>query len=347
MSFRPSIVRFLVTAALFGTLLLASVPAASAVTREDLGPNDEPTGLVIVSPFRIEQDVEPGRRQTIEMTLTNDSENPVDVTIAPTDLEASADPRNFVDKTEDGEFGAGDWLVPEITDDRLEPWEKVTFDLVIDPPADAPVGTNLAGLTIDTANAEGAPGTLDQRTAAQRAEALVQVFLTVPGPVEHDLRILDVDVRDTLVLGSQRFVVWEIVFRNQGTVNEHVSGTVDIRSIFGNSAHRERIEETIVLRGSTRRHRVIWRDLPWVGAFTPEVRVRGDDAKRIEATGERVIVFPWWLPLVIVALVVLPALWLWWRRRQEWKLYMDDEGDGWDEDGSYYDEHDGGRVPGV
>jgi hypothetical protein len=322
-------------------VLASPVAAEAKVMRKDLGPNDDSTGLVIVSPFRIEQDVQPGVRQSVEMTLTNDSDQPVDITATPTDLEASADPRNFVEKVENGEYGAGDWLIPEVTDERLEPWEQIKFNLVIDPPADAAVGTNLAGLSIDTALAEGAPGTGDQLSGALRAEALVQIFLTVPGPIKHDLRIVDVDVRDTLVLGSQRFVVWDITYRNAGTVNEHVSGSVDIQSIFGNSAHRERLAESLVLRGSSRTHRLIWRDLPWVGAFTPNVKVRGDDARTIRATGERVIVFPWWLPLVIGALIVLPAIWLWWRRRQEWKLYLDDE--SWDEGSEFYEE-DSGRI---
>lgn len=330
-----------VTMLVLGALLATAVAPASAsaeVNRRILGPNDEATGLVIVSPFRIEEDVEPGVRESITMTLTNDSDKTVDVTASPTDLEAAADPRNFVDQVEDGEFGAGDWLVPEIVHERLQPWERIEFELVIDPPLDAPVGTNLAGLSIDTAVAEGAPGTEDQRTGVLRAEALVQVFLTIPGPVRHDLRVVDVDVRDTLVLGSQRFVVWDVTYRNAGTVNEHVSGTFEVRSIFGNAAYRERISESLVLRGSTRTERIVWRDLPWVGAFTPHLRVRGDDAQLIRASGERVVVFPWWLPIIIGLLLAAPVAWLWWRRRQEWKLYLEDEGydDGaeWDDDPS-------------
>lgn len=328
-------------ALLASTLLAILLPSASqaAVERRILGPNDDATGLVIVSPFRIEEDVEPGVRESITMTLTNDSDKVVDVTVDATDLEAAADPRNFIDQVEDGEFGAGDWLVPEIVHDRMQPWERVQFELVIDPPLDAPVGTNLAGLTIDTAVAEGAPGTEDQRTGVLRAEALVQVFLTVPGPVKHDLRVVDIDVRDTLVLGSQRFVVWDVTYRNAGTVNEHVTGTFEVRSIFGNAAYRERIEESLVLRGSTRTERIVWRDLPWVGAFTPQMRVRGDDAQLIRASGERVVVFPWWLPIAIGLLLVAPAVWLWWRRRQEWKLYLEDDGfedgQGWDDDPSH------------
>lgn len=320
------------------TLALLAIPAsAAALERTERNTNGEPTGLVAVQPARIELDVVPGTRQVVRMTLVNDADFEVDVTVTPTDLEAAADPRNFVDKTEDGEFGAGDWLFPEITHERLKPWELIEFDLVIDPPLTAAVGTNLAGLTVNTAPAKGVPGTEDQQTGLLSVEALVQVFLTVPGPVKHDLRIEDVDVRDRLVLGGQRFVVWDVTFRNAGTVNEHVTGSIDIRSIFGNSAHRERIDETIVLRGATRQHRLIWRDLPWVGAFTPNVTVRGDDAKKVTAVGERIVVFPWWIPVVFLVLVATPMAWIWWRRRQEWRLYLDDQLDDELGDADWYD----------
>jgi hypothetical protein len=330
--------RALLCLALGVTALLATPSSASAkVERVKLTPKEDASGLVIITPFRIEEDVEPGVVERIEMTLTNDSDKAVDLTLTPTDIQAASDPRNFVEKTEDGEFGAGDWLEPELKDLRLEAWEQITFDLVINPPADAPVGTNLAGISVISATASGKVGAeeVDESTGMFRAETLIQVFLTVPGPVEHDLRILDVDVRDTFVLGSQRFVVWDVKFRNGGTVNEHVSGNLDVRSIFGNRAHREPIPENLVLRGSTRTQRVIWRDLPWVGAFTPQVRVRGDDAKLISADGERVVIFPWWLPVAIALALILPAIFLWWRRRQEWKLYVEDEEwsdtDYWDE----------------
>lgn len=311
------------------TLLALTNPssASAQVKRTMLSPNDDASGLVIISPFRIEEDVEPGVPERIEMTLTNDSDKAVDLTLGSTDIAAASDPRNFVEKTEDGEFGAGDWLQTEVKDIRLQAWEQVTFDLTVTPPVDAPVGTNLAGITVISSGASGKVGAeeVDESTGLFRAETLIQVFLTIPGPVRNDFRIVDVDVRDTFVLGSQRFVVWDVTFENRGTVNEHVSGSLDVRSIFGNRASRETIPQSLVLRGSKRIQRVIWRDLPWVGAFTPEVRVRGDDAKLKTATGERVVIFPWWLPVAILLSILLPALLLWWRRRQEWKLYVDEE----------------------
>jgi hypothetical protein len=331
---RTTAIRRHLHALLLGTIavLVLGLPAAASaeVVRTVLEPSEDPTGRLFISPGRVEQDVEPGVRQTITIELTNDSDGPFDVTLRATDLGQSTDPRSVAAQTEDGEFGAGDWLTPEVTDLRIEPFEKVEFDLVIDPPVDAPVGTNMAGLVVDSTIAEGEIGTADSDSMF-RVEGLIQLFLTVPGPVEHDLRIVDVEARDTFLSRGQRFVVWDITFANRGTVNDHVTGTVAIESIFGNVAHREKIENLLVLRGGERTTRVVWRDVPFVGAFTPNVTVRGDDAEPTSATGERVIILPWWIPVLIALLVVMPAIWLWWRRRQDWKRYLDEGDEEWDD----------------
>lgn len=320
--------RTILTGTLLSLALTASagLPSAHArVDREIRQVNPDPSGLVYVSPFRLEEDVEPGVRRVIRLGLTNDSPDTVDVTITPTDLGPASSPQAVAEKTEDGEFGAGDWIRPEVTDERLQPWEHIELDVVIDPPIDAPVGTNLAGLSVSSSPATGKPGAGDFENPVVVVDALVQVFLTVAGPVEHDLRIVDVDLRDKVVIGNQRFVVWDLTFQNDGTVNEHASGSIDIRSIFGNTAHREPVQSYIVLRGSKRTVRVVWRDLPWVGVFHPEARIRGDDARLVEANGPSVWVLPWWLPVVLVVTIVGPFVAMWWRRRREWRMYLDDD----------------------
>jgi hypothetical protein len=310
--------------------------ASAAVERTQNPETENPSGLLVVTPDRVDRDVIPGQRTEIEIEVFNDDTEPVDISILTSDLGPSSDPQSIAERTEDGEFGAGDWLVPEIEDARLEPFEEIHFVVVVDTPVNAPIGTNLGALTVRGSAATGEVGAEDGGGALQ-VDAVIQFFLTIPGPVEHDLRITDVDTRDTLILGSQRFAVYDVTFKNDGTVNEHVSGRFDVRSVFGNSAFRANIKELIVLRGSSRTTRIIWRDLPWVGAFTPTVRVRGDDARLITEEGERLVIIPWWLPIVFILVIALPPLWLWWRRRQEWKLYMEDDEhdlayDGWEDE---------------
>ena len=308
--------------------------ASAKVEYEQRNEPTDPSGLMVVSPSRIEQDIQPGVKTTVTLSVYNDHDEPIDFSISSTDLGPASSPRSVASKVEDGEFGAGDWLTSEVTDGRLEPFQAVTFNVVVDPPLTAPIGANLAGISVRGAPAAGPVGAADD-TGFLEVNALVQTFLTVPGPVEHDLRVVDVDARDTFVLGNRRFVIWEVLFENRGTVNEHVSGSINVKSIFGNTAHRQKIDDLLVLRGAKRSTRVVWTDLPVVGSFTPEVRVRGDDARLVTQTGERVTLMPWWLPPLIIALFVLPVVWLWWRRRQEWKLYLEDEewdGQEWDDD---------------
>jgi hypothetical protein len=319
---------------LVGALLTTPATASAQVKRERRNPSTTPSGLLIVTPGRIEDDVVPGQRTTSQVEVFNDSDKAVDISVGTTDLGPASDPHSVADETENGEFGAGDWLTSEITDDTLQPFEAVKFNVVIDPPTTAPVGTNLGGLVVHGAAAKGAPGTADN-PGSVRVDGLLQVFLTVPGPVKHDISVDYVKVRDKILIGSTRVAVWDITFRNRGTVNEHLSGTTTVQSIFGNSAYRANLDKLLVLRGSQRTTRVVWNGLPWIGAFHPEVRVRGDDAKLITATGQRVVVFPWWIVVVIAALIVLPSLFLWWRRRQDWKLYMDEQDWDADDEGAY------------
>ncbi|MCW2961342.1 MAG: hypothetical protein JWM90_1729 [Thermoleophilia bacterium] len=322
-------------AASFTIGLIQPTVAAAEVERTKIEEPANPSGRLAISPARLESDVQPGVRTVVRVQLTNEGDEALDVTVSATDLGAASNPQSLASRVEDGEFGAADWFQSEVTDILIEPFERVSFDVVIDPPVDAPVGTNMGGIVVDGSTATGEPGTADNE-GVFNIEGLIQAFLTVPGPVKHDVRITDVDVRDSFVVGKRRLAVWELTLDNRGTVNEHVQGTFDVRSIFGNSATKIPIKDTIVLRGSKRVIRIVWDDVPWIGRFSPDVRLRADDAKRITAAGEAVTVFPWWIPLVIAALIVGPALLLWWRRRQEWKTYLDDEDHGaddeWDDD---------------
>lgn len=315
-----------IAVAIATAIVIAFPPSASGAVTRELRPNDDPTNTLRTSPPRMEFDVVPGQRRVERISILNDSANAQDITVSSSDFGATDDPKSIGVQVEDGEFGAGDWISPEVSELRLAPFEKVTFDVAIDPPIDAPSGTNLGAVLVRGLPASGVIGASDNEGALV-VDALVQVFLTVPGPVQHDLRIIDIDTRDTFNFGSSRVTTWDVTFRNDGTVNEHVEGSVDVQSLFGTSADRIKIDPLLVLRGSTRTIRVVWRDVPWVGAFTPKVMVRGDDARLQTKTGDRLVVLPWWVIPAILLAIVLPLGWIWLQRRRDWKLYLEDEND--------------------
>jgi hypothetical protein len=320
--FRRTLVALLPVNVVAMAVLIALPASAHAVVERELRPNDTPTNQLRISPPRIELDVVPGKRAVVPISITNDSPNPQDISLTPKDFAASSDPKQIGNAVEDGEFGAGDWITPELRDVRLKPFERISMNVVIEPPIDAPTGTNLGALLVRGVLASGPIGALDQKSSVV-IDALLEVFLTVAGPVEHTLSITSVDTRDSYRFGSNRLIAWDVTFRNDGTVNEHVEGSLDVQSIFGNRAARVKIPPLLVLRGASRTLRLFWRDVPWVGAFTPKVVVRGDDARTQERTGSRTIVLPWWVFPLIAVLVLGPAIWLWLARRRDWKRYLE------------------------
>jgi hypothetical protein len=309
-------------------------PAAAKVTREIL-PNPEPSNLINISPIRIERTVNPGVPETEHVKLYNDSSDRVNLTLTVVDLGPPEDETTLAQPLDAGayEFGAGEWLSPEITDTVLKPFEKLEFDVKIVAPGDAPVGSSFAGLDFEFESQK--PVETSQSHVAVKLHSLLQILLTVPGPVKNDLELLSAKTRDAFHMGGTSFVTYGLRYENDGTVNDHVNGDITITSLFGNKVEKIPLHERILLRGAKGSDRKVWSDLPRFGLFRSTLHIKGDDGKVITKDLGRVYVLPpWWLIVLIIALIVVPPVYLWWRRRREWMLYMEDE--EWDADG---DEH--------
>lgn len=305
--------------------LVAPTLASAAIEREILT-NAEPTNLVNISPIRLENDVQPGVRTTERITIFNDSSSVVTVKAKVVDLGPPKDETILAEPVLDGyKFGAKDWVTSELDETTLQPFEKIRFDVVIDPPVDAPVGSSYAGVEFQF---EG-KGTADAGNGgkvALRFTTMLQVLLTVPGPVEHDLKLLRADARDMFHFGSTAFVTYGLLYENAGTVSEHVNGEIQITSLFGNKVKKIDLGERALIRGARGTDRAVWTDPPMFGIFTATATIRGDDGKESSKEIGRVVLLPpWWVIALVVASLVLPPVYLWWKRRQEWKLYLEDE----------------------
>ena len=300
---RPVVTTLLLLLPLLGAPV-TSAPAA--VVREHRHVDPSPSGLLVVTPDRVERDVRPGERLTITAKLYNDGAAPLDVSLLTGDLGPAADPRSVATRVPDGTFGAGSWLTPELRDLRLAPFEAVSFDVLVQVPDTAPVGANFGALTVRAGAAGGAPGTADSSGGIQ-TDAIVQFLITVAGTVRHDLTITQVNVHDTLSLRRRHAAVVDVTVRNDGTVNEYLSGAVAMRSVLGTTPFRGRIDRVLVLRGASRTVRIVWRDVPWVGSFTPTVTIARSGSSDLERRGDRIVILPWWLLVVLGALALLPV----------------------------------------
>lgn len=323
-------------------LLLASLvllawcaPASAEVEREILT-NAEPTNLVNITPVRIESTVDPGNVTVERISIFNDSDLRVSMKSTVFDFGPPTDEGTLGEPVPPGlfEFGASSWITPELVETVLEPFEKVTFDVVVEPPLDAPVGSSYAAIEYEFAGGDEPEGSSE---IGLRITALMQILLTVPGPIEHDLKFLKADTRDAFRIGNTSFVSYDLRYRNDGTVHEHIKGEIEVTSIFGNVVETIDLGERVLIRGATGTDRATWTDLPRFGIFTATATIEGDDGTKHSRDIERIVLLPpWWVIALLVASLVIPPIWVWHRRRQEWLAYLEDE--GWDEgeeDGEY------------
>lgn len=307
-------------------LVVLPAPLAHAMKRVQLPTDAQGSGLFSVAPDRYEGDVHPGKTTTVTMRLTNETGSPVQVTLNATDLAAAADLTSLIEMVDDGKYGAGSWLEFEQKTFRMEQREQVEFGVKVMPPLDAPVGTNLAGVQVEAvaiSDDASTPGT----AVNFRIEGLAQIFVIVPGEIRHDTRIVSAKVSDSFLFHGSGFVAYEVEFENRGNVNDHVSGEIAVRSMFGNAVESLPINETIVVRGSRRIARVIWPSPPRFGRFVGHAQVTSDSKNLRAKTSAVVILPPWWWFVAFFVVIVLPLIYTMWQRRRAWRAYLADEFD--------------------
>lgn len=308
-----------------------AAPSQAAVQREYME-GFKPNSLLALYPNKAEITVTPGKPYLIPVTLENGFNKPLDVSVSITGLGPAPDPASLAAINDDAAFSAASWITPDIQDLRMQPLERVEFNLTVLPPDNAPVGTNFAGLVVKLAPASGKPGTGDVKGTVQ-TQALGQLYLNIPGAQKRDLQLVSFKVDDKLFLGRSKFVVYEAKFHNNGNVNDHVTGRINISSMFGNSAASLQLRDMIILRGADRTQRIVWTDsIPWFGAFTAQLKAEGDGKQPVTGSADRVIILPpWWFFALVIAALTLPFAVAWWRRRNDWRQYLEDD---WAEDAS-------------
>jgi hypothetical protein len=310
----------MVLAALAATFVLPSI-ANAEVTRVQGG--GKLNGRFGVSPDKKEIEVDPGTTQVLRMHLENRTQRTVHVELLPTDIEPTGD-ESFIRATKGTQFGAGSWLHPEIDQLDMKTGEIVEFDVTITPPVDAPVGTNFGGLIARVAGRS-------EDKVSYYISALAQIYVTIPGKVKRDTKIVKAEVADSFLFHGSGFITYELTFANDGNVNDHIDGEIVVRSLFGNTVSSLDIRPYLVLRGSKRTVRVIWPKQPRFGRFSAQGRFHSDDRQQLTKDFPNVWISPeWWWYLIVILVLVCPAVYTWHSRRNSWKQYLDDE--DWDEE---------------
>jgi hypothetical protein len=329
-----SVARWVAFATTLALALMAWVPTASAFEKKQQIVKID--GLVSVSPSRFEGDVTPGQPANIGFSVTNKTAKTLKIKLHYADLQPSRSSDGFVDAVEKAQFGASTWMQAERDDFILKSGEEAKQVVAVTPPLDAPVGDNFAAIIVEATEVTGGDEpkvtTAEGQKVAIRITGVVQFFFTVPGEIRHDTRILRTEVGDSFVVGSNRFVTYSVFVKNNGNVNDHVSGSVVVHSLFGNKVVEIPIRRQLLLRGSTREIRVLWTHPPFFGRFTGDVTLRTEDPDhpKIERGLPTVTILPPWWVLALVAASILGGIgYAMYHRNTAWKRYLDED---WDED---------------
>ncbi len=317
-----------VTLPLLGLLLVLLVLAAwprPALAYTVEKHDDEVTGQIVITPTKVEMNLDPGDSGTAEVTVINRTGDTVTFQFTIEDFEGSRDPSKatvFMGD-EPSPWGASGWLVPELDSIVLEQGEAVTFDVRVDVPPDAEPGGHYAVLF-----ASRTLNRYEQEAGVKITNRVGTLFLiTVSGDIIEDGYLSPLEVPFFSQYGP---INMGLVFNNEGNVHLKPGGKVIIRNIFGHTVAEIPVHEWVVLPESSRRNTVEWNGRRLFGRYTASAELTyGSDEIPVFAQASFWVI-PWKIIVaILVAVFCITAIaWLLHRRsvrRKEEKAELEKE----------------------
>jgi hypothetical protein len=285
-------------------------------------------GGIAAIPPRIVSELLPGQTDTYCVGFQNRGAETIDLAVEA--LNVAADDEGLPSsQREAADRGAARWLqlpTHEIRD--LGTGDIAWLQVKVHVPDDAIAGSAYASVLATGAQPEGSGSGAHVQSIPSVA---AQLFFDIPGDAVRSGRVVDVksprviwwdgfDLGGLPVLERMRglgFADITFAWKNTGAFSSDIGGQLNVTSdLSDKSVARLPVDEAIVLAGSKRRFRVVWReDIPLLGRFTPVLEVRGDSGRVERHELDPIWVIPsWWY---IAALVIAIAIPVWLRRRSK------------------------------
>ncbi|MHB8143881.1 MAG: hypothetical protein ACYDGX_09550 [Thermoleophilia bacterium] len=299
-----------VTAA--GLVMSVVFPAlAGAFTIQKSG--DPPSEQMVISPTKVELNLNPGENATRDITLANRTSSVKDVQFSVEDFEGSQDPSQDTiflgDK--DGPFSARHWMDPEVSSITLQPGESIDFNVKINVPRDAEPGGHYAVLFASAKN----DASQSQSGTVNLTERMGTLFLiSVAGNVNEQGTLNAPEVPSFTEYGP---INVGIVFNNQGNIHVKPHGKIYISNLLGQTVAEldvppAEIPEWVVLPASSRRINIPWNSGFLFGRYTVRAEIEyGADNTKLVMTST-FWAFPWKIILMIVSALIIILILLAW-----------------------------------
>jgi hypothetical protein len=297
----------MVLMAVFFMLLNPQVAWAYKVEQHD----DEVTGDILITPTKVELNLDPGDKTTAEVKVINRTGESATFEFSTEDFEGSDDPSQatvFMGD-EDSPIGARAWLKPEIDSIVLQHGETLTFNVDVAVPSDATPGGHYAVLfasrTVDR---------YQEEAGVKFTSRVGTLFLvTVSGEIIESGSLNPPEVPKLSESGP---IDIGLVFNNEGNVHLKPSGKVIIRNFFGREVASIDVREWVILPESSRRTLAEWDGHHLFGRYTATAELSfGSDGMPVIAQSSFWVI-PWKVVLAVIAgLLAMIILIILWRRR--------------------------------
>ena len=282
-----------------------------------------PRSGVGVFPAQVEVDsLKPGSSYRSCVVVVNTADTQETYQLSTIELIGSPDPDVGLELQLDP-VSIGTWIHPLVTKVTVPPGASVEIPYLIDVPQTVPAGSVIGGLRLTSAPS-GTESTAFANSVVHR------VYGTFPGGQNRRLDVTDVSAPRLLSKrkGDLAYRAKYIV-TNKGAIVDVFSSELVVRGL-GRKVASAKTDPAVLLPDSAARQELVWRNLPWIGWYSPKVTIVTRNGN-IDVPVPRVLILPP-RPYVIalVAALLLPLVWFIWRtvrRRREWMQYIDEDDD--------------------
>ena len=288
-----------VVAALAFAVLLSPQTSAQSVNNS--------TNVIKISPVRTDIQIAPGESKTVQMTVTNLTNDPILVAPVQNDFisgDESGTPALILDADEYAPTHSLKRFMQPIANVTIPAQKSVTIDVVIKVPA----GTQAGGYFGAIRFAPTVPGSGGQVNLSPNAASLI--LLSVPGPVTEKLDLTDFRIQQSgkngNFFGNSEGISAFIRFENKGNIQEGPFGKIIVKNFgkvvsdidFNTVSPRDQI-----LPDAARRWDVLLKDLGSFGYYTVSGTLTyGQKNQTIDVTTS------FWIIPQIVIIIAIAAL---------------------------------------
>jgi hypothetical protein len=239
---------------------------------------------VAIRPAHFEIAANPGDRLTVTIYFWNGTDTELPVHMESEDIRPQDENGHVAGEAEDAVNSLKGWVKPKYPDVVVFPKQEIALDFTIEVPVNADPGSHWGGVVVRTAPVPAGGG------AAIQARVGTIVLLRVSGEAKEKLTLESVSVPGFL---DSPPIALDARFRNEGTVHEAPSGSIEVRNMFGGLAATGTLPVRNVWPGDVRQISASVGEGFWLGRYTVLLRATYGDGKD-ELVEQRIIwVVPW------------------------------------------------------